>query len=864
MLAVLLACMVGAPRAASIEFAESWRAASQPIELAVGDTPQKLELTLPELAFAADRRVCLRFRVRLHAASPAGWTHCFAATLNGEDVGQLTAEHWPRLLNRASQLKTSEARALHTPYCRETTGYPAWIVLAGPSFEKLDARVTSDRGEGYWYLLDVTDLVRADGPNALTLVNTSTVAKWRGKCPADMRMVIDQLAIGCVPEREVRGIHAKYMQERREMPGTEIDSGPLQLAVTAAGGLQFRLAGKPCFLESAFSYPCGEERFNSLACRVNGPGGEPEWRPEIRRVAGAVELRSRGRYYQLVRRIRMDAGRIEIDDELSNLTDAPLGVRVQHRLIVPDLPATWRLAGVEGVPSFTQCVENPTVFAALKKGGLGIIARDNVFRAQVEARVDYNEVCFGTEHLGLKPKGSRVLRWAVYSGSSEYFDFINCLRRELGVNFTIEGPLDFTGAATYQSPESTQELQAKFERKAVKILPLTPWFVYLNSQFDEPWDTYKTQMQSAIQNIKSARPDAQCLAMLESNLTPVPLTFFKGSLPGDLASSTGKGRYGWITPPAARAIVDASPWRDSVLRDSAGNVLLDTQYAGHYAGRGLNLMVYPTLDNYWHGEMLRRIRFCLDVIGFDGIYFDQFSFAYSRRDRYTREFWDGSTVDIDPRTGQITQQYADLGMVTAPARRIWVEEVLKRGKVVVANSMPVANEMQTLPIFRFMEAEYSYDPTRAGAPGGTACARGHLASPIGLGFRSSRIPGGRERAGEILNRSVIANLEYGLVYYYFGGYLPPRGSGSGEYGPVNHMFPLTPVELHRGWVLGRERLITCLSGKYHWPGSEPPKIFLFDRVGREKSQKFPVRHAGDACEVEVTLDDWHEIAVLER
>ncbi len=122
----------------------------------------------------------------------------------------------------------------------------------------------------------------------------------------------------------------------------------------------------------------------------------------------------------------------------------------------------------------------------------------------------------------------------------------------------------------------------------------------------------------------------------------------------------------------------------------------------------------------------------------------------------------------------------------------------------------------------------------------------------------------RKAVNGYLNRSVIANLEYGLVYYYFGGYLPPRGSGSGEYGPVNHMFPLTPVELHRGWVLGRERLITCLSGKYHWPGSEPPKIFLFDRVGREKSQKFPVRHAGDAYEVEVTLDDWHEIAVLER
>ena len=467
------------------------------------------------------------------------------------------------------------------------------------------------------------------------------------------------------------------------------------------------------------------------------------------------------------------------------------------------------------------------------------------------------------DHFGLRPRASYTLRWAIYRASTDYFDFLNELRRELGVNFTVEGPFVWSDATKLQTAADADGLRASLRRQQAKLFAVAPWFVYYNAHFDAPWSEYKTLMRQAIRTIKSAQPDALCLALLETNLTPMPFAFFQKTLPA--APQGGpQGMYGYVAPKAATALIDASPWRSSCLHNANGDVLLDTYYSHYYRDRGLNLMVYPVPGNHWHREMMRRIAFCLDDVGFDGVYFDQFSLAFGYVDRYTYDFWDGHTVDIDPGTGQITRKYAELGVLSAAARRQWVEAVRSRGKVVVANSLPAVNELQSLPIWRFMEAEYSYEPLGDDPPNGTACARGHLGSPIGLGYRANRAADGERHEAEIFMRSVIANLQYGLLYYYYTAHLPETGEGSGEYGPVNHMFPFTPVELHRGWVLGRERLITCLSGEYRWPYPTPPRCHLFDRTGREKKQAFRIRQDKESWRVAVTLEDWHEIAVLER
>ncbi|MDO9591642.1 MAG: hypothetical protein Q7I98_00425, partial [Erysipelotrichaceae bacterium] len=85
----------------------------------------------------------------------------------------------------------------------------------------------------------------------------------------------------------------------------------------------------------------------------------------------------------------------------------------------------------------------------------------------------------------------------------------------------------------------------------------------------------------------------------------------------------------------------------------------------------------------------------------------------------------------------------------------------------------------------------------------------------------------------------------------------------GEYGPVNHMFPITPVRLFEGGIVGKERTITCVSGTYMWNHERPPQIFLFDEVGRQKKHNLKPEKTGADWKVVIELRDWQEIAVIE-
>jgi len=111
-------------------------------------------------------------------------------------------------------------------------------------------------------------------------------------------------------------------------------------------------------------------------------------------------------------------------------------------------------------------------------------------------------------------------------------------------------------------------------------------------------------------------------------------------------------------------------------------------------------------------------------------------------------------------------------------------------------------------------------------------------------------------------RTVIAHLRFGILYDCYGTDSPPAGERGGEYGPLNHRFPFTPVELREGWGLGEERLLTCVSGTFPWPHAAEPRVLLFDSRGREKPADAELRRDGDAWRVTVTLEDWWEVAVV--
>ena len=77
------------------------------------------------------------------------------------------------------------------------------------------------------------------------------------------------------------------------------------------------------------------------------------------------------------------------------------------------------------------------------------------------------------------------------------------------------------------------------------------------------------------------------------------------------------------------------------------------------------------------------------------------------------------------------------------------------------------------------------------------------------------------------------------------------------------MFPITPVELHEGWIVGRERTVTCVSGTYTWANKDKPNVLAFDITGLPVTPDATVTQIDGGWRVELHLKDWAQIAVIE-
>ena len=160
--------------------------------------------------------------------------------------------------------------------------------------------------------------------------------------------------------------------------------------------------------------------------------------------------------------------------------------------------------------------------------------------------------------------------------------------------------------------------------------------------------------------------------------------------------------------------------------------------------------------------------------------------------------------------------------------------------------------------------EWSFDPFAQNPPDAPLAATAQLSTPLGLGVRVRRYKQHSERYAEIVQRAVIAYLRYGVLYCHYYTDIPlPDEPGGGGYGVLNHMFPFTPVGLHEGWVVGEERIITCVSGTFHWPHRERPVCLRFDIRGMPVEGGFDLMRVPDGWDVRVNLKDWNETAVIE-
>jgi hypothetical protein len=838
--------------------------AEQPILIPIGPSPEKAEVKLPAIGRQAGKRLCLMFKARLHLDVPGGWNANLGITINGQSLGETTAAGASRLINRTEACQTTLG---DQPWWSRTAEGPRLLTFFGPA-EQLDKRVLAPLEEPYLYVLDISDVanyvetgaderIESAKPNAIVLVNHFC------RKPSDPEtrvrdMAIEGLAVGYLPESlVVEHQKANTVQFAGDKEKARLAGDGFALVVTTTGGIRLEVGKDTYFVASSFSYPGETIGFNRLT--PDDARGEKGWTPEIRKTdEGTITIEAAGAHWRLARTLRLLGPRCSVEDRLVNTTDAPVGILVDNQLSIPGFPApeSFYLSGVEGADSLgVGHAENPTLLVTQASSSLGLLAEDNVYRLQLAISRKANAFSFATRHFGLDAKAEYTLRWTLYPRAHrDYWAFINEVRRDWDVNFTIQGPFQF-------------ELPAD-GRNHAKLCAVGPWFEY-NSGAGLSNEKYLETYHKLVAEQRQAHPDVVLMPLLENNLVSIDTRSLPGgeTLPTSPAGGT-RGTYGLELSKEQSAVLASSPYADSVIRTEDGRIVVDTYYA---SAPYLNLMLYPRRGNYRQQRLLEQIDFMMDKVGYRGIYIDQFSLAWGvleRMDRRTMERWDGHTVDIDVKTGRIARKYTDCALVGADARADLLKHILDKGGQVVCNSHACVSETQKLPAFRFAEMENDPVDSALSQEGKPPCfaheAKGHLSSPIILGIRPERLgQQGKDEYARIVTKAMITGLRNGCLYYYYGSAIPAEGPGAGDYGPGNHMFPFTPVELHAGWLLGKERLLTCVSGAYTVPGAKPPRCYLFDRTGREKANDFAVEAVAGGHRVAVKLNDWNEIAVLE-
>ncbi len=747
--------------------------------------------------------VTLRFLARMDFPALSGSTLFLRVRLNGREVGGSRSRRAVRLVNRP--LVSPVAPNLPASWCAE--GH--WRLVYAPDFES-PARVPYYIGDPCEFVLDITDLVNPAAENRLEFISTADAHGGlfaRGGGEIVMRRVA--VRVDPVPSPTLALPDVVEVINRGE-PG----AGPAAYTgrLLPGGGFVLQAGGREWSFESAFSYP--DAGLNRL---VPGPEadrrGEAGWRVRAEPAEGGGRVAAAGAWYRVERTLRFTPRRAVIADTITNLQpEAPLGLLVRHDVdLEAHGQAQVRLAGNPdpGVDD-EYAPANPSVHVAEGAFGLGILCEDTVFRNQARLSAGQKPCRAGirTEMLWLPPAGSRTLEWSVYPvASADYYDFANLVREDWGANFTAEGPWTFFDPdAVLAAPLGT--LSAQLARLGVRYA--CSWGGWVDRRRDPRRIGFGTGVMDPYWADYRERLRAAAQRLRAARPGIRVLLYYDTQRD---TSEDGPERF-----------------RDSLLTDPRGDPV-STDWGGRYS---LTYSMVATLDNSFGKAMLEVAARYLDELGADGLYWDEMECTGYGAPLVTFNRHDGCSCVLDPASWRVAHLAGVTTLLGESHRLAVIDLVRSRGGVILGNGPPCTRELLGRKVQRMVETQHNE----------TWCYQGNLDTP--LGYAGSRTDFGNwVRALNQATLLVGNRCDYGH-----------------EISPL--AFPFTPMELHRGYLLGRERILTVHDGAYGWPREAPLVLaHRFDRDGRRLPGDWATRYRAGECRTEVTLAEG-EAAVLER
>jgi len=551
--------------------------------------------------------------------------------------------------------------------------------------------------------------------------------------------------------------------------------------------------------------------------QVAEPSGEPGLL-RVRLAGHTFEIRSRfstpepkwvaesNRHFRHERSVEKKREAIVVHDTFTNLTSENLPIMQRHEAKLDDgLKRVW-LAGLHR-PARTGSVsqpQNPTTFGATETAGIGLVALGDVMRIHGTNYALEGTLGLADNNLVLKPGAAYAAEWAIVPADRpDYWRFINATRRLVDANFTIDGGFCFFRAhPTLTEPWTDEQTRNFIQLKDTKYV-CASIYSYRGRY------THGTAFQQA--------DHTRYIRAFERRRRLVPgvqnLVYFHCFID----------------------VLDDSPTRYADAR-----VLRPGGSQADY-GRSHYRIFFPTETNSYGPAVAKNVDLILDKIGAEGVYWDEHEYSAYRY--HYGEPWDGVSGDVNPKRMTISRLKSSVTLLTENWRVAMAKRVLARGPL-IGNGAPQTKGMAALKFPCFVETGSI-----------TNCARNHLYSPIALGDHLT------ERSEEDAYSVMLAALDYGCVYHWYNDMtVTPT-----HHHLTRYMYPITPLELHAGTIIGRERIITNTSGLFGWGDTSEHDVHVFDHTGREvtKPEAPLVRRDGKTYS-EVRLAEGWSAAIVRR
>jgi hypothetical protein len=738
-----------------------------------------------ELAFNAPkpppgRDAVLTLKARLHFDKPAGYTHAMRLTLNGKSLDV------KRLLNK----KPTEERVDGNIQSMAAATGDILVVGYSPDFTAPDSHpnYAFRRAKVCDFELVVTDLLK-EGANTLAIENLISSRLTNALIVGDGRI---EFRPPLVAEQKKKGPPTGPLTMFAPASSFKVNYEVKQEAnndvLIVFGGETFRV-------ESEFSTP------------------DPKWQ------------KGTNRYFTFQRQIEKREESVLVRDTFTNLTDENLPIMQRHRItLTPDpsptrrerrdtlplpffspLPPRGRGVGGEGwkkvwlaglspssMTGTTSSPETPTTFGVTEKVGVGLLPLDDVFQVHVTNFSDGKSIGLADNNFVLKPKAAHSAEWAiVLTTKPDYFAFLNAARRLLKVNFTIDGPFAFLRADPRLTGKWTDEQLTNFVRfKSAK---------FLCSSIDYPRYNGHYPHGTAFQTLDHSYRKEH-IARLRRLVPEVKhLVYF-------------------------HCFIDVLDDADKKYADA--RVLRSDSTQANY-GEPHDKIFFPTESNTYGRDVAKNVDVILNdpstgsgqAIGADGVYWDELE--YSAYQYHYGEPWDGVSADVDPKTMKIARLKSSVTLLTQPWRVALAKRIMANHPL-IGNGAPHTRTMASLHFPRFVETGSI-----------SHCARAQLFTPIALGDHLT------ERSELDAYHVMLRALDFGCVYYWYNDMtvIPTHPH------LTQFMFPITPMELGEGFIIGKERILANRSGLFGWGDNAKHEVHVFDEEGREVAQTNSLRYA---------------------